>query len=246
MTDLHTHILPGMDDGAKELSQALALLEKEYLQGVRKIALTSHYHCEGESPDDFLERRASAFALLSAAVPEGMTLKQGCEVFFSPMLMSVDVRRLCLEGTSYLLLELPVLQKPAFLREVLTGLGELGIVPLIAHVERYAYVRRDPALLREWISLGARIQANAGSLSGPDGTFLLRLIDGGLVHVLASDTHSVSHRPPDLRRGLDLVSRRLGAERARSLEENAARIFAGQSVPVSQVRVPKKVLGLWI
>ena len=175
-----------------------------------------------------------------------MTLKRGCEVYFSPMLASVDAVRLCLEGTNYLLLELPILQKPAFLRQVLAGLRSQGIVPLIAHVERYAYVRKEPALLREWIDLGARIQVNAGSLSGPDGAFVLKLIGWGLVQVLASDAHSVSYRPPDLRQGLGIVSARLGSGKARELDRNAERIFSGNSVPVAQVHTPKKLLGFWI
>lgn len=246
MTDLHTHILHGMDDGAKELTSALAMLELEYRQGVRNVALTSHYHCETEEAAAFLTRRDQAFLTLSAAVPTGMTLKRGCEVFFSPMLASIDARSLCLEGTNYLLLELPILQKPAFLREVLTGLQAKGIVPLIAHVERYAYVRKDPTLLLDWIGLGAQIQVNAVSLRSRGNEFVLKLIKWGLVQVLASDAHSVSHRPPDLRQGLDIVSRRLGPEYARALERNAAMIFDGRNLPAPQVRVPRKVLGFWI
>lgn len=246
MTDLHTHILPGMDDGAKELTSALALLKQEALQGVRKVALTSHYHCEAESPDDFLARRERAFSELSAAAPADMALKRGCEVFFSPVLATIDVADLCLEGTNYLLLELPILQKPAFLQEVLMHLRSRDIVPLIAHAERYVYVHRDPALLAEWIDLGALIQVNAGSLTDRSSAFVRKLIKWGLVHVLASDAHSVSHRPPDLRRGLDAVSRSLGAEKARELERNAGLIFAGERVPVSRVHRPRNVLGLWI
>lgn len=246
MTDLHTHILPGMDDGANTPEAALALLEKEFLQGVRRIALTSHYHCEAEVPEAFLARRSRAFSELLAAVPKGLSLKTGCEVFFSPELLNIDVRQLCLEGTDVMLLELPLLQKPAFLREVLMGLRERGIVPLIAHVERYTYVRKDPGLLKEWISLGALIQVNAGSLTGSAAAFSLALIRCGLVHVLASDTHSIGSRPPDLRSGLDAVRRRLGTERARALERNAARIFAGQNVPATGSRTPKQVLGFWI
>lgn len=239
MTDLHTHILPGMDDGPKDLSSALELLERAYLQGVRNVALTSHYLCDTETPESFLERRDRAFSELSAAVPPGMTLKAGCEVYFSPELRSIDASVLCLQGTQYLLLELPMLQKPAFLQEVLCALRDRGIIPLIAHVERYAYIRRSPELLRDWIALGARIQVNAGSLLGRDRAFVLRLIKWGLVHVLASDAHSVCYRPPDLAQGLDVVSCRLGAETARELICSAERIYFGQSVPEKRISMPK-------
>lgn len=239
MTDLHTHILPGMDDGAKDLPSALELLELEYLQGVRNVALTSHYLCDTETTEAFLARRDRAFSELVRAVPEEMNLKAGCEVFFSPELLNFDPSSLCLQGTPYLLLELPILQKPAFLREVLCALRDMGIIPLIAHVERYAYIRRFPELLRDWIALGARIQVNAGSLMGRDRAFVLRLIKWGLVHVMASDAHSVCYRPPDLAQGLDVVSRRLGAETARELINSSERIFFGQSVPEKRISMPK-------
>ena len=246
MTDLHTHILPGMDDGPKDLDTALALLEQEAEQGVHHVALTSHYHCEGEALSSFLDRREQAFAALSAAASPDMDLKRGCEVFFSPALLDIDLRALCLEGTDYLLLELPLLQRPAFANEVLFGLRARGIVPLIAHVERYLYVRRDPSVLVDWINLGALIQVNADSLTGGDAAFVRRLIRWGLVHVLASDAHSVRYRPPELRRGLEAVADRLGADRAAALDRNAALIFAGQTVPESEVHRPRKLLGLWL
>lgn len=246
MTDLHTHILPGMDDGAKELASAMALLEQEALQGVRHVALTSHYHCETEPPADFLIRRERAFSALSNSIPAGMTVKLGCEVFFSPQLVSMDVQRLCLAGTNYLLLELPLLQKPAFLREVLANLRSRGIVPLIAHVERYLYIQKDPALLVDWIGLGALIQVNAASLSGRGGAFARKLIRWGLVHVLASDAHSIAYRPADLKTGLDIVSRTLGREKALELEGNAELIFNGRCVPQTLIHTPRKVLGFWI
>lgn len=238
MTDLHTHILPGMDDGPKELSAALALLEQEYAQGVRNVALTSHYHCEAEDLQAFLARREASFRALSDAAPGDMTLKRGCEVFFSPELLHLDVSKLCLEGTRYLLLELPILQRPAFLREVLLGLTARGIVPLIAHAERYLYVQRDPRLLMEWIDLGARIQVNAGS----DAALIRKLLRWGLVHVMASDAHHVTHRPANLRTGLEMLR---AGDRER-LAKNAELIFAGQSVSADGIRTPKKVLGFWL
>lgn len=245
MTDLHCHILPGMDDGPKALEDALAMLHEQFRQGVDHIALTSHYHCELEEPEAFLHRREMAFAALAARVPEAVTLKRGCEVFFSPRLLELDVGALCLEGTNVLLLELPVLQKPAFLREVLTGLRQRGVVPLIAHAERYAYVAADPALLARWISLGALIQVNGESvLEG--GRMVRKLVKWGLVHVIASDVHSLRYRPPNLRRALECVSASSGLDLARTLERNARLIFAGKPVPKTEVHVPRRVLGVWV
>ena len=240
MTDLHTHILPGMDDGPRNPEEALALLEAQRSQGVTRVALTSHYHPELEPLDRFLARREAAFAQLMALCPPGLTLKRGCEVYFTPEILSIEAEKLCLEGTSVLLLELPVLQKPAFLREVLTGLRSRGITVLLAHAERYQYVRNDPALLCAWKDLGALIQLSSGAVRS-DG-LTRRLIKWGLADVLASDAHSIRHRPPDLKEGLHA----LDSETARTLQRNAGLLFSGKEIPKRRFQAPKKFLGFWL
>ena len=137
----------------------------------------------------------------------------------------IEAERLCLEGTRLLLLELPVLQKPAFLTEVLTGLAARGITVLIAHAERYQYVRRYPGILVQWKELGACIQLSSGAMV--DDAFARKLVKWGLADVLASDAHSPSHRPPDLKAGLDAVEKAYGAEMAHTLEQNAGLLFSG-------------------
>ena len=244
MTDLHTHILPGMDDGPKSLPDAIALLERAAIQGVDCIALTSHFHCENESVEAFLARREIAFSALREACPRELSLKRGCEVYFSPRLLTENAEVLCLEGTKVLLLELPVLQKPAFLREVLTALVQKGITPLIAHVERYQYVAQDPVILADWVELGALIQVNAQSVL--DGGLARKLIKWGLCHIVASDAHSIRHRPVNLRAALDTVTKALGVEKTGELERNAANLFSGRTVVPGPYRVPKKVMGFWI
>ena len=244
MTDLHTHILPGMDDGPKTLADAMALVERAAIQGVDHIALTSHFHRENESVAAFLERREIAFSALREVCPRELSLKRGCEVYFSPRLLTENVEALCLEGTKVLLLELPVLQKPAFLREVLTALSQKGITPLIAHVERYQYVAQDPVILADWVELGALIQVNAQSVL--DGGLARKLIKWGLCHVVASDAHLIRHRPVNLRPALDMVAKALGTEKAREREVNAADLFSGRRVVPGPYRMPKKFLGFWL
>ena len=240
MTDLHTHILPGIDDGPKDPETARQLLDLQTNQGVKRIALTSHYHPEMEPLDAFLLRREAAFAELQKVCPPGLTLKKGCEVYFTPALLNMDAGQLCLEGTSVLLLELPVLQKPAFLTEVLTGLAQRGISVLIAHAERYQYVRRDPGMLSRWKELGAVIQLSSGAMT--DDPLARKMVKWSLADVLASDAHSPRHRPPDLKKGLSA----LDAETARMLERNADLLFSGRQIPKRPVHVPKKVLGFWL
>lgn len=240
MTDLHTHILPGMDDGPRTPQEARALLEAQLRQGVTRIALTSHYHPELEPLDGFLARREEAFRRLCDVCPPGLALKRGCEVYFSPELLSIGAEELCMEGTNVLLLELPVLQKPAFVREVLTSLRSRGITVLLAHAERYLYARKDPAILCRWKDLGALIQVSSGAVRSDALT--RKLIKWGLADVLASDAHSIRHRPPDLKEGLQA----LDAETARMLRRNAGLLFSGNEIPKRRCQVPRKVLGFWL
>lgn len=240
MTDLHTHILPGIDDGPKDPETARQLLDLQTNQGVTRIALTSHYHPEMEPLDAFLDRREVAFKALQEVCPSELTLKKGCEVYFTPAILQMDAAKLCLDGTAVLLLELPVLQKPAFLTEVLTGLAQRGITVLIAHAERYQYVRRYPGILARWKELGAVIQLSAGAAASDPLT--RKIIQWGLGDVLASDAHSPRYRPPDLKKGLSA----LDAETARMLERNADLLFSNRQIPKRPVHVPKKVLGFWL
>ena len=157
MTDLHCHILPNIDDGAKDVSISLRLLEKEYADGVRNIAFTSHFNSEWTTPDAFLQKRAAAYETLTAALPTGpeamqFRFKLGCEVYFSPKLCELDAKALCIGDTSYMLVEFPTTHKPHFIRQTFALLQEQGVLPLIAHIERYPYVLEDPTLLYNWVA----------------------------------------------------------------------------------------------
>ena len=170
MTDLHCHILPGIDDGAKDTAVSLELLRREYEDGVRNIAFTSHFNSERTTVEAFTAKRQAAFEQLTAALegqPMQFDFKLGAEVFFSPGLCELDTRALCMGDTAYLLLEFPTTHKPHFIRQTLYQLQQQGIVPLIAHIERYPYVLEDPTLLYDWVAAGAYAQINAGALLEP-------------------------------------------------------------------------------
>lgn len=249
MTDLHTHLLPALDDGAADLDKALELLQRQLAQGVRQIALTSHFRPDKMTIPEFLERRAAAWQTLSAhpAVQAAdCTLKLGAEVEYSPQLMQTDLHPLCLTGTNVLLLELQVHHRPQFLGRMLDCLQEDGIIPLIAHAERYQYVEENPALLMEWVDRGAYIQINGGSLLRNDrqGKLAMKMIRWGLAHVVASDTHSPEKRPPCLQEAMALVEKKLGEATVRRLQDNAAMLFDGEEPDLRHVTAPRK-LGPW-
>lgn len=248
MTDIHCHILPGIDDGAKDVQTALEMIRTSYIQGVRRIALTSHYQSNTMNLDDYLSRRQESFTRLTAAIQQvdelqdDLMLKLGAEVLYSPELVELPVEELCLEGTDLLLLEFRNGEIPFGLDKMIFRLQSRGIIPLLAHVERYPFVMEDPRWLYRWVASGGYAQINANTiLSGARYSHLPeKLIRWGLVHVLASDAHSLHRRPPNLAHGLQAVSERLGVQVAEQLEQNAATLFSGEQPELDEIYLPKK------
>lgn len=250
MTDLHCHILPGIDDGAKDTAVSLELLRREYEDGVRNIAFTSHFNSERTTVEAFTAKRQVAFEQLTAALegqPMQFDFKLGAEVFFSPGLCELDTRALCMGDTAYLLLEFPTTHKPHFIRQTLYQLQQQGIVPLIAHIERYPYVLEDPTLLYDWVAAGAYAQINAGALLEPKlCKKLCKFIQWGLVHVISTDTHSPDKRPPRMAQGVQQLEKLLGKETAARIVRNGDELFHDQELDAATLHQPKKFLGMWV
>lgn len=247
MTDLHCHILPKIDDGAKSPEISLELLRREQEDGVNQIALTSHFICDKISLSEYLQRRQYSFELLKQAVATTnmqFHFKLGAEVYFSPELADLDLHELCLEGTDYLLIEFSTRHRPYFLTETLQSIQAQGIIPLIAHVERYPYIMDDLTSLYDLVDMGVYIQSNAGALI-QNPKRILKLIRWNLVHVLSTDSHSIDKRPPNLAEGIQIVRDALGDEIAESLIRNGNDIFSGHEPEYTEPHCPKKLFNHW-
>ena len=160
LTDLHTHILPGVDDGAGDLDTALQMLRAQKAGGVERVALTPHFYPLREPLAEFLQRRQQAYALLLSgwddkAMPQ---LRLGAEVHYSPGLTDMDLRQLTLEKTDYLLLELSDTVQPALIEPVLQCMLDRGVIPILAHIERCVYFAEKPARLLRLIEMGVLAQ----------------------------------------------------------------------------------------
>lgn len=251
MTDLHCHILPGMDDGAPDLETAERLLEMESLQGIHNIALTSHFDWGEDTIDAYLERRAAAFEQLQARLDQTdleLNLKLGCEIMFSPHLINEPVHRLSLAGTDMLLLELPVDRNPPFIQDALEYFLADGLIPVLAHVERYRYLTEDPTILARWVEMGVLAHINGATLlrSGDQADMAMRFIKWNLVQAIATDTHSPDKRPPILRQALRKVDEQLGKQKAAWLRHNAEAMFRGERPEYHKPHYPKRILGRWL
>lgn len=250
MTDLHSHILPGVDDGAQTVEDSLALIRRQLEQGVDEIALTPHFNAERTSVEEFTQRRAEAFAILQNAVQQQslpVKLKLGAEVFFSSNLLELDLEPLLLQDTPYLLVEFSPMFYPSWAKDIFYNLGLQGITPLLAHVERYPYMLSDPTRLFDLVSAGAVTQVNASSImrAGSRQAMIQKFLRWQLVHVLSTDTHSVDKRPPLIGPAMQKVEGWQGTDMVRYLMQNAADVFAGLEPQLRDASKPKKFFGRW-
>ena len=140
MIDFHSHIIPGIDDGAKSPEESLLILKTLWRQGVRTVVATPHYYKQNESVSDFIGRRSEAFEQLKK-VSDGEEIPEiilGAEVLFTPSLEEDDLSPLYIQGTDYLLLEMPYRYfDGATLRAVENLILRKGFSPIMAHIERY-------------------------------------------------------------------------------------------------------------
>lgn len=212
LADIHTHILSDIDDGAASVEAAIELLYEEQKQGITHIVLTPHFNIQETTIQEFLEKREESFKILLKEMEKhpslnGLNLHLGAEVRYDPNLIYNDVFDLCIEDTSYLLLELTMSYPFNFDQTALWMLSK-GISPILAHVERYDYICKNPKLLENLLYAGVVFQCNASSLfSKHYGKRVKKLMKHGYVQVLASDTHNMNSRPPELIYGLDKCSK---------------------------------------
>ena len=231
MIDLHTHILPGLDDGVKDEDEAVEFARAAFADGVRTLVATPH------SKDGFFENgRAEVLAAverLQGKLREagiGLTLLPGAEVYIAPDLVErvKDGRALTLgDNGKTLLLELSLSQYPMELQNLVFSLRLAGLVVLFAHPERIRYFQEDVRRWEEMVRLGAYGQITTGSVLGTFGEdaqeFSELLLRRGLAHVLASDAHNLRGRPPILSRAVEAVAAIVGAEEARKMVSDRPR-----------------------
>lgn len=221
--DLHTHLLPGIDDGAADLSESLALLKQEQDCGVDTVVLTPHFKPQIQKNAEFLEKRAASFEKLKAAFDGEMQFVLGAEVLYSPYLASIEnIRDFCIGESDYLLLEMPYHARMAddVLRAVSRLMDEHGIRPILAHVERYEAVRRNVHVLEKFRTIGCLFQVNASTLSSKSfftRRFVRSLVFGGYLDLVGSDCHDPVHRPANVKAAYDALEKLYGPGLCRDL-----------------------------
>lgn len=232
--DLHSHILPGVDDGARNDAEALEMLRIAAADGIQTIVATPHseYATVGE-----ITSGVARLSRLAAEQNIDIEIATGCEVFIAPDL--VDLVRagqlVTLNGTAYVLLELSLMGDwPVYLPTVVYDLQVAGLLPILAHVERYPPVQQNPDILLDLISTGVLIQINASSLLGRTGSRSHRaaesLVQRRMAHIIASDAHSPRRRAPRIQAALQQAATLAGPQYAADMQERAVQILHGEPV----------------
>lgn len=220
--DIHCHIIPGVDDGSKNLEMSRWMLQKEYDEGVRHIIATPHFRY------DMFEASLNAvkkqFLRVKAAAEEiGIELYLGCELHAS-MDMAACLKsgeRLTMAGSRYVLTEFSTIDQKSYIRDRCQELIRWGYYPIIAHVERYRAVNGDLDFVDELRSMGAYIQVNTDSITGKDGftikRFCKKLIKEDLLDFVGTDGHDKSKRVPEISRCCDQIEKVMGSGYAKKI-----------------------------
>ncbi len=227
LTDLHCHMLPGIDDGAREMDQSLAMARIAVADGISTTVVTPH-HLNGVYSNP-AQRIRSGIEQLNEALQKagiGLNILPGCELHLTPELPAELDRGTALtianQGKAALV-ELPVHTVPMGAEHLLEQLLAMGLTPVIAHPERNSELRRTPQRLGEWVQMGCLGQVTVQSCTGRFGEGVQQaarfMVQNGYIHVAASDAHRDRRRVPQLTPAREPISKWTSPEAARAIIE---------------------------
>ncbi|ROZ66186.1 tyrosine-protein phosphatase [Ramlibacter sp. WS9] len=252
MIDLHSHILPGIDDGSKSLEMSLDMARIAVADGIKVMACTPHIY-PGLYMNDSAGIKAARDALQAALDEHGIALQltTGADVHLVPGLVKGLRAGVVpsLHGTRYVLLEPPHHVAPPRFAELVFDLVANGYTPVITHPERLTWVETHYATFVELTRQGAWMQVTAGALTGVFGTGAKywgeRFVGEGLTHILASDAHSSGRRIPVLSEGLAVAERLLGREEAQLLVQGRPSAIMNDLPPGQVAPLPASRQKAW-
>lgn len=255
MIDIHCHILPGIDDGAKTIEDSIDMAQSAVENGISHIIATPHHNARS-----WLNPKADVIsavhqlneALTDADVP--LTVSAGQEVRISGNLIEqIDNDEIVFldETNRYLLIEFPTPAVPRYTKNIFYQLFEREIISVIAHPERNHAIAENPDILHDLVANGALAQVTTSSYSGDLGKKIEKLskdlIRADLIHIIASDAHNIHNRPFNMDKALKKLEKEFGRDKAKYFQSNSKRILEGKLVqtPTPEKVKKKKFFGLF-
>jgi protein-tyrosine phosphatase len=233
LVDIHSHILPGLDDGAQTLEISVAMLRLAAESGTTDIVATPHANLEFAFDPDLIDRK---IAEVQAAAGPSPRIHRGCD--FHLTMENIDdalahPTKYAINHKCYVLVEFSELLIPRTTQEIFERFQSVGLTPIITHPERNTLLHSRLDQLQAWVENGALVQVTGQSLLGRFGrtarSVAVDLMKRALVHFIASDAHDTAHRPPVLREAYDYVAKTWGASRAETLFVTAPQaVIAGE------------------
>src|SRR5262245_36939378 len=236
MVDIHSHILPGLDDGAETMEESLAMLQIAVASGTTDIVATPHANTEYTFDPGLV---AQKLAELSAAAGNSIRIHTGCDFHLQFENIQDAIRnptKYTINHKQYLLVEFSDLIIFNNTSAIFDELRSAGMVPVITHPERNMLLQKRFDEIGQWVADGACLQVTAQSFLGRFGKrareFAGKLMKAGMVHFVASDAHGATGRTPDMREAFEHVSDRYGAKHAEFLFVlNPGAVLAGERLP---------------
>ncbi len=241
--DFHSHILPGIDDGSRNIETSDRMLKECVSQSIDRMIATPHFYASQDRIEDFLKRRNCAYDNLRAALGESPRprLCLGAEVAFFPgMSKAAKIDRLTIQGTDVMLLEMPFRPwSSSDLHEVENLIEKRKFRIVLAHLERYVGMKENKKKIQELKEMPLYVQINAGSLlDWRKRRPLLKWFVKGEAHLLGSDCHGINHRAPNLEQGRKMLEKKLGEEALRKVDVLGNRLIAERPVKKAEL-LPK-------
>lgn len=240
-SDIHTHILPEVDDGCKNLTESLELIKSEIENGVKKIVLTPHFNCEEDShlsKKEFLTRIKELKSYIKKNNTEidifpGMELKASFKIL--DFLKNKDFLLTFLDNKKYILIEIPFTHLPYNFHELLFKIKLFSLIPILAHPERNSVIRKDFAYLRKIRDEGSLVQINNSSLVNKRDSksyrTALKMLKLDMVDIIASDCHHMKGRFSNFIRAFNILKKIVGKEKANKIAvENPNKILLNEDI----------------
>lgn len=257
MIDCHCHILPGIDDGAGDLNQAMDMARVAVDSGVTDILLTPH-HNDGMyfNLREDIVRAVDTFQRILKNVDIDLRVHPGAECHVTPELpehLQSGIACTYANRRQAVLLELPKHTLPNGSEAIIEQVAYLGLIPVIAHPERNSVLSQDPKRMQDWFERGWKFQLTNQSCSGQFGEAIQDTcydwLARGWIHFIASDAHRSTGRSPDMRKGVAQIAEWFGEEAALLLStENPGRLLRGEAIadmPTSPTRRKRQGFRLW-
>ena len=213
MIDWHSHVLPFVDDGSKDVEESALMLKALREQGVNYVIATPHFYANDESVESFLERRNDSYSKLREMdCGDFPKIILGAEVRYYPGILRMEgLEKLAIGSTRYLLIEMPMAKWTEYtVKELIDISSSCGVTVVMAHVERYLTLQKSDVWRRVRDS-GVLMQVNASAFNGLfKRRKAIKLLGDGMLHFVGSDCHNMTSRPPKISVAYDAIRKKFG------------------------------------